>query len=137
MRVKYPTTDTGQGEIGSLPRLPLNLSLGSQSLNVMGLVDSGSTVNVIPFDMGVQLGAVWNQRKATMRLAGSLGRFPAQPLFVVADIGDLPPTRLAFAWVRTNDAPLILGQMNFFLEFEVCFFRASLEFEIKPRSDPA
>ena len=32
------------------------------------------------------------------------------------------------------NAPLILGQANFFLEFDVCFYRSKLEFEIKPKS---
>ncbi len=27
-----------------------------------------------------------------------------------------------------------LGQANFFMEFDICFFRSQLEFEIKPRS---
>lgn len=35
---------------------------------------------------------------------------------------------------KTNNAPLILGQTNFFMEFEVCFYRFKLEFELKPRS---
>ena len=51
-----------------------------------------------------------------------------------AEIGDFAPVRLAFAWVQSPNAPLILGQTNFFMEFEVCFYRSSLEFEGKPRS---
>jgi hypothetical protein len=42
--------------------------------------------------------------------------------------------RLAFAWVKNNQVPLILGQTNFFLEFDICFYRSQLEFEIQPRS---
>jgi|GEM_PF-3158502 len=30
-------------------------------------------------------------------------------------------------------ATLILGQANFFLEFDVCFFRARSEFEVRPK----
>jgi len=52
----------------------------------------------------------------------------------MAEIGDLPVVKLAFAWIRTNDVPLILGQTNFFMEFDVCFYRSRLEFEVKPRS---
>jgi hypothetical protein len=29
---------------------------------------------------------------------------------------------------------LILGQTNFFMEFDVCFYRSHLEFEIRPKS---
>lgn len=56
------------------------------------------------------------------------------PLFVVATIGDLAPVRLAFAWVKTPNAPLILGQTNFFVEFDVHFYRSRLEFEIEPKT---
>lgn len=39
-------------------------------------------------------------------------------------------TKLAFAWTQAENVPLILGQTNFFLEFEVCFYRAKGQFEI-------
>jgi len=100
----------------------------------MGLVDSGATVNVLPYPMGVQLGAVWEEQKATLRLAGNLGSIAAMPLFVIAEIGNFLPVRLAFAWIRSDSAPLILGQMNFFMEFDVCFYRSKLEFEVRPKS---
>jgi hypothetical protein len=134
MRWKYSTTDPSQDEFDSLPRLPLVLRSEGVAAEAVGLVDSGASVNVLPYELGVQLGAVWDDRKATIRLAGSLGAHVAIPLFAMAEIGDLPVVKLAFAWVRTNDAPLILGQTNFFMEFDVCFYRARLEFEVKPRS---
>ena len=56
------------------------------------------------------------------------------PVFLIAEITDFAPVRLAFAWVQSPDAPLILGQINFFMEFEVCFYRSSLEFEVMPKS---
>jgi len=52
----------------------------------------------------------------------------------MAEIGDFPPVRLAFAWSRSDNVPLILGQMNFFMEFDICFYRSQLEFEVKPKS---
>ena len=92
------------------------------------------TVNVLPYAVGVRLGATWDDRRANIRLAGSLGNQFAMPLFAMAEIGELPAVRLAFAWVRKDDVPLILGQINFFAEFDVCFFRSRLEFEVKPRA---
>jgi len=100
----------------------------------MGLVDSGATVNVLPYEVGLQLGVVWDDRRANIRLAGTLGNQPAMPVFMIAEIADFAPVRLAFAWVQSPNAPLILGQTNFFMEFEVCFYRSSLEFEVKPKS---
>jgi len=134
MRFRYSTTDPTQSELDSLPRLPLVLRYGKQVINVVGLVDSGATVNVLPYRLGDQLGAVWDDRKATIRLAGNLGNVAAQPLFPMAEIGDFPPVRLAFAWSRSDNVPLILGQMNFFMEFDICFYRSQLEFEVKLKS---
>ncbi|WP_315791508.1 hypothetical protein [Fischerella sp. JS2] len=34
---------------------------------------------------------------------------------------------------KSTQAPLILGHMNFFAEFDVCFYRADLAFEVRPR----
>ncbi|MBL7183377.1 MAG: hypothetical protein ISS50_02890 [Anaerolineae bacterium] len=134
MRFRYSTTDPTQSELDSLPRLPLVLRYGQRTIHVVGLVDSGATVNVLPYRFGVQLGAVWDDQKATIRLAGNLGNVAAQPLFPIAKIGDFPPIRLAFAWSRSDDIPLILGQMNFFMEFDICFYRSQLEFEVKLKS---
>jgi hypothetical protein len=100
---------------------------------VVGLVDSGATVNVLPSDAGTQLGAVGDDRKANLRGAGALGSQPAIPLFAMAQIGDLPLVRLAFAWVKRSDVPLIFGQTKFFMAFDVCFYRSRLELEVTPK----
>ncbi len=134
MRIKYSTTDPSQDEFDALPRLPLTLHYNERQLDVIGLVDSGATINVLPYDVGRQLGAEWDDQKANIRLAGSLGNQFAMPLFVMAQVGEYAPVRLAFAWVKRNDVPLILGQTNFFMEFDVCFYRSTLEFEVRPTS---
>ena len=134
MRFPYSTTDPAQDAFDSLPRLPFRLRADSRALDVMGLVDSGAMVNVLPYDVDLQLGVVWDDRRANIRLAGTLGQQQAMPVFMIAEIADFTPVRLAFAWVQSPDAPLILGQTNFFMEFEVCLYRSSLEFEVKPKS---
>jgi hypothetical protein len=134
MRFQYSTSDPSQDEFDSLPRLPLILHYNNQQLAVVGLVDSGATINVLPYQVGLQLGAHWEERKATIRLAGNLGKFSAMPLFIMAEIETFAPVRLAFAWVKGANAPLILGQTNFFMEFDVHFYRSRLEFEIELKS---
>jgi hypothetical protein len=134
MRFKYSTTDPSQDEFDSLPRLPLVIRSTSQSVEVVGLVDSAATINVLPYEVGVRLGATWDDRKANIRLGGTLGSMNAMPIFVTAQVGEFAPVRLAFAWVKSNKVPLILGQTNFFMEFDVCFYRSEREFEVKPRS---
>lgn len=131
MRFPYTVTAPTQNEFDSLPRLPLMLQLNGRRVEAVGLVDSGATVNVLPYEIGLQLGELWDEQKVTINLAGNLGGLAAQPVFAMATIGDLAPIRLAFAWTRNSNVPLILGQMNFFMEFEVCFFRKQQEFEIK------
>lgn len=133
MRFQYSTTDPSQDEFDSLPRIPLILMYNHQQIEVVGLVDSGATVSVLPYEVGLRLGAVWDERKANIQLGGNLGKQPAMPLFVMGKIGEYAPIRLAFAWVKIANAPLILGQTNFFMEFDVHFYRSRLEFEITPK----
>jgi hypothetical protein len=134
MRFQYSITSPTQNEFDSLPRLPLVLRWGNRNVEAMGLVDSGATVNVLSHELGLQLGAVWDGSKAIIQLAGNLSNQPAMPFSATVEIADFAPTELVFAWVCSPNAPLILGQTNFFLEFDVCFYRSKLEFEINPKS---
>jgi len=59
----------------------------------------------------------------------------ARAVVLSALIASLPPVRLAFAWTQLTTVPLILGQVNFFLEFDVCFFRTQSAFEIRPKQN--
>lgn len=112
----------------------MTLQRGGQAVKAVGLVDSGATVNVLPYELGLELGAVWDDGRAIIQLTGNLGNQSAMPFSARAEIGDFEPTQLVFAWVRSPNVPLILGQTNFFLEFEVCFYRSKLEFEVNPKS---
>jgi hypothetical protein len=137
MRFKYSTTSPTQNEFDSLPRVPLSLRRADQRIEAVGLVDSGATVNVLSYELGIQLGGVWDDRRAIIQLAGNLSNQPAMPFSATVEIGDFAPTELVFAWVCSPNAPLILGQTNFFLEFDVCFYRSKSEFEVNPKSLPA
>ncbi len=137
MRFKYSTTSPTQNEFDSLPRVPLSLSRADRRIDAVGLVDSGATVNVLPYELGILLGGVWDDRRAIIQLAGNLSNQPAMPFAATAEIVDFAPTELVFAWSRSLNAPLILGQTNFFLEFDVCFYRSQSEFEVNPKSLPA
>ena len=130
---QFPFVEHGQGEAARLPYLPLDLTLGAKSITVEGLVDSGSTINVLPFDLGVQLGAVWEQQAIPVQLTGNLAREEARALVVSARVGGFAPVKVAFAWTRLNSVPVILGQVNFFLEFDVCLFRSRGVFEVRPK----
>lgn len=134
MGFRYSTTDSSQNEFDSLPRIPMIIRREGHTVEAIGLVDSGATVNVMPLDMGQQLGAVWEDNKAIIQLTGNLGKQPAIPFSAVVQIGDIPPIQLVFAWTKNLDTSLILGQTNFFMEFDVYFYRSRMEFEVKPKS---
>ena len=132
-RYSFIEKRNSQGIPINMPYLPLTLNYGNRSLEVMGLLDTGASVNVIPFDIGLQLGAVWEEQTTNIQLSGNLASSEARGLVVSAIIDDFAPVLLAFAWTKSTDAPLILGHMNFFNEFDVCFYRFDLAFELCPR----
>jgi hypothetical protein len=117
----------------ALPQLPLTLTYQGSSIEVSALLDTGASVNVLPYSIGVQLGAVWEEQTVSVTLAGNLASVEARGLLVSAKISNFDPVRLVFAWSLSDDAPLLLGRMNFFLEFDVCFYRSQLAFEVRPK----
>ena len=132
-RYCFTVADSALGEAGLQPYLPLTLTYQSHSLPVPGLLDTGAMVNVLPYQVGVDLGAVWEQQTTALRLSGNLAQFEARGLLVLAVVGQFAPVRLAFAWTRATNVPVLLGQVNFFMEFDVCFYRSQLAFEVQPK----
>lgn len=89
MRFKYSVTDPSRNELDSLPHLTLTLLCNNRQIDVVGLVDSGATIYVLPYEIGVHLKETWDERKANIKLAGNMGRFPAMPLAVMAKLAIL------------------------------------------------
>jgi len=118
----------------ALPQLPLSLSYRQSAIEVIALLDTGASVNVLPYSVGVQLGAIWDEQTTFVTLAGNLATIEARGLLISAQISNFSPVRLVFAWSLSDDVPLLLGRMNFFLEFDVCFYRSRLMFEIRPKA---
>lgn len=123
--VEFPFSDDE-----ALPTIPIVLSYASSSISANALLDTGSTINLLPYDIGLQLGAVWDEQTVRLPLAGNLAKVEARGVFVYVQIGSLEPVRLAFAWAQASQVPLILGQTNFFREFDVCFQRSRCTVEI-------
>ena len=55
----------------------------------------------------------------------------AKGVVVEAEAGESDRIVLVFAWARTDNMPLLLGQVNFFMELEVCFNRSQQNFAVK------
>ncbi len=132
---RYPFTslDSTIGEAAFHPLVPLTLSYQDHSVVVSGLLDTGATVNVLPYQIGLALGATWDQLPTRVQLTGNLAGFEARGLLLTAVVGRFAPVRLAFAWTQADSVPLLLGQVNFFMEFDVCFYRSQLAFEVRPK----
>ena len=134
VRFAYADTAASCAEGNLLAYLPITLSHGTHVLAVVGLLDTGSTVNVLPYPLGLQLGFVWEQQSTRVHLTGSLARLPAWGVIVSGHVASFPPVELAFAWTQAPDVPMLLGQVNFFMEFDVCFFRSQAAFEVNPKA---
>jgi hypothetical protein len=136
-RFPYLPISAARAESFLMPLLPLDLQHGrAERLKAHGILDSGATVNVLPYTLGVRLGAVWEVQTTRVILSGNLAAHEARALLLEAHVAHFPPVRLVFAWTRAEAVPLLLGQMNFFQEFDVCLHRARLQFEIEPAERP-
>ncbi|NES81864.1 MAG: hypothetical protein F6K10_10915 [Moorea sp. SIO2B7] len=99
-----------------MPYLPLTLSAGDNPIEVTALLDTGASVNVLPYELGLQLGAIWEEQTLQVQLSGNLGHNEARGLVVSGTVEQFAPVLLVFAWTKVRDVPMILGQMNFFAE---------------------
>ncbi|HRW07207.1 MAG TPA: hypothetical protein P5121_19020 [Caldilineaceae bacterium] len=83
--VRFPYQPGGDIRNDSaLPYLQLRLQHQQRVVDRLGLVDSGATVNVLPYSVGLQLGAIWEQQRVEIALAGNLAAVPARGLLLSA-----------------------------------------------------
>ena len=129
-RLRFPFIQRG---LAPMSMMPIQLSRDSSSTNAMALVDSGATMNVLPYELGLELGATWEAQDIAVRLGGSFGGDEAKLLALNATVGAFESVELIFAWTQKPNTPLILGQVNFFREFNVFFFGGDLIFEVAKR----
>jgi hypothetical protein len=132
-RHPYVATDSELGEASLRPYLPLTLTYQGRSIDAVGLLDTGAMINVLPWQLGIDLGAVWKEQTNSLQLTGNLAQYEARVLLVEAMIDQFEPVRLAFAWTQAENVPLLLGQVNFFMEFDACFYRSQLAFDVSPK----
>jgi hypothetical protein len=134
---RFPYVAANNLPTSLMPRLPMLLSLDDRSVEVTGLLDTGAAVSVLPYRVGLALGVVWEDQSVPVSLVGSLGQFEARALMVLGshpEITGKDGVRLVFAWTQAENAPVIFGQMNFFLEFDVCFYRSQSFFEVNVKA---
>jgi hypothetical protein len=133
LRIQYQELTGVQGEVVLRPLLPLSLGLDSATITASGLLDTGADINVLPYRAGLALGAIWEKQPLLATLSGNLGQHEARGILLSGIVGGFDGVPLVFAWTRSEQLPLILGQVNLFQEFDICFFRAEAAFEIQPK----
>ncbi|MCP4698982.1 MAG: hypothetical protein GY862_19340 [Gammaproteobacteria bacterium] len=83
-----------QQDLGNvLPFLPLRLSYRGKALDTSALLDTGATVNVLPYNIGRELGINWEQQTMPVKLAGNLANLPAKALLVETTVESPPESR--------------------------------------------
>jgi hypothetical protein len=132
--MRYPYIPSASFKEGGnsflMPFLPLFLDYKGRKIKTYAMLDTGSTVNVLPFSVGLSLGVVWENQNVGMKLAGNLATTEARGILLDVIIEDCPAVTLAFAWAYTDNVPLLFGQTNFFDEFDVLFSRSSRFFDV-------
>ena len=118
-----------------VPFVPITLYHGGYELEWAGLVDSGATTSVLPYDLGDQLGLVWEEQTLPVELGGVYCDTQAFSVLIRGEIPGFQAVALGFAWIdKTSDeARLLLGQMNFFQRFKVTFEAYKRTFDIVSR----
>ena len=90
VRFAYTGTAASRAEGNLLAYLPITLRHETHVLTVEGLLDTGSTVNMLPYPLGLQLGFVWDQQTTRVYLdresceTASAGRDRLRPSSLVS-----------------------------------------------------
>jgi len=119
---------------GGLPFVDITIASGTHTITRPALVDSGSTINVLPYEDGCELGLSWTAQRVPLKDEGFLAGAPVYGVLLIVSLAPFSPVELAFAWTRKSRdyVRLILGQVNFFEHFDVTFRGREKMFEIVP-----
>jgi hypothetical protein len=120
-----------------IPLVNIQLSHLATTRIVPAVVDSGAALNILPYDVGMSLSLNWDNQTFSLDLGGVLTGTPAYAVLLQAVIEPFPPLKLAFAWINkpSTEVRVLLGQVNFFQEFDVHFYGHQKAFEIALKTD--
>lgn len=91
------------------------------------LVDSGAWVNVLPYSIGLAMGLNWDDFPNGAKISGAVTS-SSKEVKVNAKIRGFEEIELKFAWIRHDEARLILGHDNFFRQFDIYFSTVNEKF---------
>ena len=95
-RYPFVSRDAALGEAGFRPSLPLILVYQQVSVTVSGLLDTGASVNVLPYSVGVELGYRWERQTTALSLTGNLAEYEARVVLLQAVVEPFEPVQLVF-----------------------------------------
>lgn len=128
---RFSYTPHSQFPVG-VPLVSIQLSHDTTTITVPAVVDSGAALNILPYDIGLSLNLDWGNQTHPLDLGGILIGTQAYAVLLQAKIELFPPLKFAFAWINkpSTEVRVLLGQVNFFQEFDVHFYGHQKAFEI-------
>lgn len=128
---RFSYTPHSQFPVG-IPLVTIQLSHNSTITTVSAVVDSGAALNILPYDVGMALNLNWDDQTYPLDLGGILTGTRAYAVLLQAKIEPFASLKLAFAWIDkpSTEVHVLLGQVNFFQEFDVHFYGHQKAFEI-------
>jgi len=87
-RFDFTVSDGMIGELSLMPKIPVTLAYQNRSVAATALLDTGSAINVLPYRIGVGLGAGWEQMTTPIKLSGNLANYQARLLIVFATVAN-------------------------------------------------
>ncbi|MGL4551359.1 MAG: hypothetical protein ACRC33_09230 [Gemmataceae bacterium] len=100
-------------------------------MSLHGLLDTGAATNILPNTAGLYLGFDWDRQQPLKPIGGVLRGVEVRLVHLAVTVQPFGPIVMPFAWLKNDSAPVLLGQMTFFDEFDVCFFRSRQTFELR------
>jgi hypothetical protein len=67
-RFPYIKKINNLGQENYVPSVPITLNYGNVSVKSMGLLDTGATINVLPYNLGLELCAIFGKIKRFLYL---------------------------------------------------------------------
>jgi hypothetical protein len=81
-RYPFVSNDAALGEASFRPYLSVTLFDRQNSLTASGLLDTGASVNVLPYPIGIELGCEWERQTTALSLTGNLAQYEARVVLV-------------------------------------------------------
>ena len=104
-RFPYVETDPALGLASALPYVPITLGYEQREISVSALVDRGATLNVLPYDVGIRLGADWERQAISVELTGNLAESEARAIVLMSRVGGFPLRHESDRPERGEDEP--------------------------------